>query len=106
MTHPFDPDAPRTEDSTGSNNDSESTHEETPAPPADADAPAPGDAPQRPVYERYDPGPRDEPPPSDIEPLPPHDARPWDSMDDVAWPSRPEPEPHRRGRRSTTAGTR
>ncbi len=92
MTHPYDPDAPRTEDSTGSNNDSETTHEETPAPPADPEAPVPGDAGQRPVYERYDPAPRQEPPPYDSEPLPTHDARPWDSMDDVAWPRRPEPE--------------
>jgi signal peptidase I len=82
VTHPYDPDAPRTEDSTGSNNDSERTHEE---PPADTEATSSDDPSQRPVYERYDPAPGQEPPP--------YDPRPWDSMEDPAWPRRPEPEP-------------
>ncbi len=93
MTHPFDPDAPRTEEPAASNNDSETPHAEPPAPPADSEASAPDDAPQRPVYEPYDPGPRHEPPPYDSEPPPPYDPRPWDSMEDVAWPRRPETEP-------------
>jgi signal peptidase I len=93
VTHPYDPDAPRTEEPTGSNNDSEATHEEPPAPPDDAGVTAPDEALQRPVYEPYDPGPQHEPPPYDSEPLPPYDPRPWDSMEDPGWPSRPEPEP-------------
>ena len=93
MTHPFDPDAPRTEEPAApSNNDNELTHEESPAPPADAEATTPVDAPHRPVYEPYGPGPPPESPPYESEPLPPYDS-PWSSMDDTAWPRRPEPEP-------------
>jgi signal peptidase I len=90
VTHPFDPDAPRTEESTASNNDREATHEEAPPPPADAGVTAPDEAARRPIYEPYEPGPQHEPPPYDSEPLLPYDPRPWDSMDDVAWPRRPE----------------
>jgi len=95
VTHPFDPDAPHTDESPVVRND----NDERPAPPADAGATAPDSAPdaaqQRPVYEPYDATQREEPatPTYENEPLPAYDS-PWSSMDeDTAWPRRPEPEP-------------
>jgi signal peptidase I len=93
VTHPYDPDAPRTEEPPVSRDDNETPHDERPTPPTEGDATPSEAEQQRPVYERYDPGPRHEPPPYDNEPLPTYDPRPWDSMDDVAWPRRPETEP-------------
>jgi signal peptidase I len=81
VTGPYDPDAPRTEE----------PREERPT---ESEAPE-NDAPQRPVYEPYDASPRHEPPPYDDDarqPLPAYDSRPWDAMEDVDWPRRPEPE--------------
>jgi signal peptidase I len=92
VTHPYDPDAPRTEEPPVSRDDNEAPHEGPPASPTDSEATPSEVERQRPIYERYDPGPRQEPPPSDTEP-PTYDPRPWDSMDDVAWPRRPETEP-------------
>jgi signal peptidase I len=95
VTHPFDPDAPHTEESPATRNDSE----DRATPPADAGATAPDSAPdaaqERPAYEPYDPTQRQEPasPTYDSEPLPTYDS-PWSSMDeDTAWPRRPEREP-------------
>jgi signal peptidase I len=96
VTHPYDPDAPHTEESPASRNDNERGPADRPAAPTDTDATAAGDAGERrPVYEPYDPAPRQEPPPVlpyDREPLPTYDS-PWSAMEDTAWPRRPEPEP-------------
>jgi signal peptidase I len=92
VTHPYDPDAPRTEEPLPSRDDNETPREERPEPPTQGDATASESEQHRPIYEPYKPGPRQEPPPYNDEPLTTYDPRPWDSMDDVAWPRRPEPE--------------
>jgi signal peptidase I len=92
VTHPYDPDAPRTEEPPASRDDNETPRDERPEPTTQGEANASEPEPERPIYEPYRPGPRQEPPPYNNQPPPTYDPRPWDSMDDVAWPRRPEPE--------------
>ena len=82
MSHPYDPDAPRTEeDERAAEGGNDAPHEEP-----QAETPTGAEEPEehRPIYAPYEPGPRHEPPP--------YDAQPWSSMEDVDWPTRPEPE--------------
>jgi signal peptidase I len=84
VSYPHDPDAPRTEEEREADSGNDKPHEESqPATAAGADEPPSEPDEQRPIYAPYEPGPRHEPPPYES---------PWSTMDDTAWPSRPQPE--------------
>ena len=85
MSYPWDPDKPRTEESTPSNDDNETPHADGPS---GDPGPPPDEPPGRPIYEPYDPTPR--PPYESEQPAP--EALPWSTAEDTAWPRRPEPE--------------
>jgi signal peptidase I len=88
VSHPWDPDAPRTEEEqqrAAEGGNDVAREEPQPEAPTGAEEPPREPEDHRPVYEPYEPGSQQEPPP--------HDTAPWSSMDDVEWPRRPEPEP-------------